>query len=79
LFALVSRARHNEVDPEAALRATAVRFRDRFVALERLAADRGVDLRTADARVVAELWEAAQTAQPSSPSASPSPSASASS
>jgi uncharacterized protein YabN with tetrapyrrole methylase and pyrophosphatase domain len=71
LFALVSRARHHEVDPEAALRATAMRFRDRFVALERLAAERGVDLRTAGADAVAELWDAAQST--SSPSSSPTP------
>jgi tetrapyrrole methylase family protein/MazG family protein len=42
LFALVDAARRAGVDPEAALRATAARFRDRFVAAEALAAERGV-------------------------------------
>jgi tetrapyrrole methylase family protein/MazG family protein len=60
LFEAVALAREAEVDPEAALRATAVRFRDRFVALERLAAERGVDLRTAGAAAVAALWDEVQ-------------------
>ncbi|MGH9223797.1 MAG: MazG family protein [Acidimicrobiales bacterium] len=60
LFALVSAARHAGIDPETALRTTAVRFRDRFMALERLATDRGVDLRHAAPTAVADLWEQAQ-------------------
>jgi len=50
LFALVDQARRAGIDPEAALRATAGRFRDRFRAAEALAAERGVD--------IAEVWEA---------------------
>ena len=57
LFALVKVARHAGVDPEAALRTTAVGFRDRFVQLERLAAAEGVDLRHADAGTVGRLWD----------------------
>jgi tetrapyrrole methylase family protein / MazG family protein len=49
LFALVDRCRRAQVDPEAALRATAARFRDRFQAAEAAAAARGVD--------IAEVWE----------------------
>ena len=49
LFALVDRCRRAHVDPEAALRATAGRYRDRFQAAEALAAERGVD--------IAEVWD----------------------
>ena len=49
LFALVDRCRRAEVDPEAALRATAARFRDRFQAAEALAAERGV--------AIADVWD----------------------
>jgi tetrapyrrole methylase family protein/MazG family protein len=48
LFALVDRCRQAQVDPEAALRATAARFRARFEAAEALAAERGVE--------IAEVW-----------------------
>jgi tetrapyrrole methylase family protein / MazG family protein len=61
LFEAVALAREAEVDPESALRATAVRYRDRFVALERLAADRGVDLRTTGAATVRSLWDEVQS------------------
>ena len=44
LFALVDRCRRAQVDPEAALRATAARFRDRFQAAEARAAERGVGI-----------------------------------
>ena len=50
LFTLVDRCRHAQVDPEAALRATAARFRDRFQAAEARAAERGVE--------IAEVWDA---------------------
>jgi uncharacterized protein YabN with tetrapyrrole methylase and pyrophosphatase domain len=45
LFALVDRCRRADVDPEAALRATAARFRDRFQAAEAAAATAGVPIR----------------------------------
>ncbi len=61
LFEAVALAREAGVDPEAALRAKAVRFRDQFVALEQLAAARGVDLRTAGAATVAALWDEVQS------------------
>jgi tetrapyrrole methylase family protein/MazG family protein len=44
LFALVDRCRRAQVDPEAALRATAARFRDRFQAAEAAAAAEGVEI-----------------------------------
>ncbi|MCA1691155.1 MAG: MazG family protein [Actinobacteria bacterium] len=66
LFQVVSQAREAGVDPEAALRATTVRFRDRFVEVERLARERGVDLRSAAPEVVAGLWAEAQASSPAS-------------
>ena len=44
LFVLVDRCRRAQVDPEAALRATAARFRDRFRAAEAAADERGVPI-----------------------------------
>ncbi|HEX2038754.1 MAG TPA: nucleoside triphosphate pyrophosphohydrolase [Acidimicrobiales bacterium] len=44
LFAVVNLARHLGVDPEAALRGATAKFRDRFRAMEALAAERGVPL-----------------------------------
>ena len=44
LFAVVNVARHAGVEPEAALRAAAQKFRRRFEAVERLAVQRGIDL-----------------------------------
>ena len=66
LFELVDQARDTGVDPEAALRATTLRFRDRFVAMERLAAERGVELRAAGPETVARLWAEAQVSPASS-------------
>jgi tetrapyrrole methylase family protein/MazG family protein len=57
LFALVNRARQAGVDPESALRATTVRFRERFEAVERMAAARDVDLAAAGHDDVVALWE----------------------
>ena len=60
LFEAVDRLRRGGVDPEAALRATAARYRDRFVATERAAADRGFDLGTLDPATVTGLWRFAK-------------------
>ena len=49
LYALVDQARRAGIDPEAALRATAARFRDRFKAAELQASERGVD--------IADVWD----------------------
>ncbi|HVL06637.1 MAG TPA: MazG family protein [Acidimicrobiales bacterium] len=48
LFALVDRCRRAQVDPEAALRATAARFRDRFQLAEAAAVEKGLP--------VTEVW-----------------------
>jgi len=62
LFRVVEAARRLGVDPEAALRAHAARFRDRFMAAEALAASRGADLAALDRAQVAALWEEARAA-----------------
>jgi tetrapyrrole methylase family protein / MazG family protein len=56
LAAAVVLAREGGVDAESVLRGWAARFRDRFVALEQRAADRGLDLATLDPAAVEELW-----------------------
>ena len=57
LFAVVNVARHLDVDPEAALRAATVKFRDRFMGVERLAKARGLDLRGLDLPALDALWD----------------------
>jgi tetrapyrrole methylase family protein/MazG family protein len=56
LAAAVVVARATGVDGESALRGWAARYRGRFEAMERLAADRGIDLASADRPTVAALW-----------------------
>ncbi|MGI8797055.1 MAG: nucleoside triphosphate pyrophosphohydrolase [Acidimicrobiia bacterium] len=56
LAAAVVLARSAGIDAESVLRGWAVRFRERFEALEGLAADRGIDLASTDAAEVEKLW-----------------------
>jgi tetrapyrrole methylase family protein / MazG family protein len=56
LAATVAVARAHGVDAESALRGWAARFREQFVAMERLATDRHIDLAEADPGTVAALW-----------------------
>ena len=56
LFAVVNVARHLGLDPEAALRGATGKFRDRFSAVETLAADRGLDLSLLDVEGLDALW-----------------------
>ncbi|MEA2844095.1 MAG: tetrapyrrole methylase family protein / MazG family protein, partial [Actinomycetota bacterium] len=56
LFEAVDRIRRGGVDPEAALRAAAARFRHRFEGMERAAAADGVDLGTLDPATVTRRW-----------------------
>ncbi len=63
LFAVVNVARHLGVEPEAALRAAVHRFRRRFEGVERLAAERGLDLPGTDLATLDELWEAIKAAE----------------
>jgi uncharacterized protein YabN with tetrapyrrole methylase and pyrophosphatase domain len=57
LFAVVNVARHLDIDPEAALRSATAKFRDRFMAVERLAASRGTELRSLDLAGLDALWD----------------------
>jgi len=65
LFAVVNVARHLAVDPELALRAATDKFRTRFEGVERLAAERSVDLRAADLATLDALWDEVKIAHPS--------------
>jgi tetrapyrrole methylase family protein/MazG family protein len=56
LAAAVVLARARGVDAETSLRGWSARFRDRFVRMERLAADQSVDLAAAPPDRVAALW-----------------------
>ena len=57
LVAVVNVARHLDVDPELALRAATDKFRTRFEGVEQLAAERGIDLATADLATLDMLWD----------------------
>ncbi len=57
LFAVVNVARHLDLDPEAALRGASAKFRDRFMAVERLAVQRGADLRSLGLAGLDRLWD----------------------
>ncbi|MCU1463003.1 MAG: putative MazG family protein [Acidimicrobiales bacterium] len=57
LFAVVNVARHLKLDPEAALRGATAKFRDRFTAVESRAAERGIDMATADLATLDGLWD----------------------
>jgi len=57
LFACVNVARHRSVDPESALRGATAKFRRRFMEVERLAAQRDVDLVGADLATLDRLWD----------------------
>jgi len=61
LAAGVVLARARGVDAETSLRGWSARFRDRFVRMEQLAADSGVDLAAAPTDRVAALWIEAAT------------------
>ncbi len=57
LFAVVNVARHLGVEPEVALRVATDKFRRRFEGVERLAAERAIDLRAADLTTLDMLWD----------------------
>ena len=56
LAAVVLLAIDGGLDAESALRGWAGRYRDRFLRMEGIARDRGIDLHAADADAVAVLW-----------------------
>src|SRR5947208_7806095 len=57
LFAVVNLARKLAIDPRAALERANQKFRRRFEAVERLAAERGVDVGRASLEELDKLWE----------------------
>ncbi len=63
LFAAVNLARKAGLDPRAALESANRRFARRFRAVERLAADRGLDIHTAGLEALDRLWDEAKTAE----------------
>ncbi|MCU0259443.1 MAG: nucleoside triphosphate pyrophosphohydrolase [Ilumatobacteraceae bacterium] len=73
LFAVVNVARHLGVDPELALRAATAKFRERFEAVERLAAARGLDVGTAGLAVLDALWDEVKRSAAPAPPAPPHP------
>jgi ATP diphosphatase len=60
MFALVNLARHVDVDPEAALRATNAKFERRFAYIERTLAAQGRTLEQASLEEMDALWNAAK-------------------
>lgn len=57
LFAVVNVARHVGVDPERALRRASDKFRTRFEGVERLAAERSIQIGRSDLATLDELWD----------------------
>jgi nucleoside triphosphate diphosphatase len=60
LFSVVNLARKAGVLPGPALERANARFRERFAAVERLAAERGVEVHTAGLEALDRLWEEAK-------------------
>ncbi len=61
LFSLVNLARKLNVDPRRALERANARFVDRFAALERLAAERAIDVGSANLETLDALWDEVKT------------------
>ena len=64
LFSLAQWARHQDIDPEAALRGANQRFQKRFTGMESLAQKRGLDLSNMDIREMDRLWEEVKLTSP---------------
>jgi tetrapyrrole methylase family protein / MazG family protein len=61
LFVIVNMGRKLGIDPEASLRSASRKFATRFACVERLAADRGLELRAMGLDALDELWNEAKT------------------
>ncbi len=57
LFAVVNLSRKLSIDPRTALERASEKFRRRFEQVERLAAERGVDVGRASLEKLDELWD----------------------
>jgi len=66
-FALANLLRRLDVDAEDALRQTSRKFSGRFEAVERMAYEREIDLKTAEMNVKRGLWGEAKARGPESP------------
>jgi uncharacterized protein YabN with tetrapyrrole methylase and pyrophosphatase domain len=64
LFAVVNLARKMGIDPRAALEGANAKFVRRFDAVERLAAERGVELGRANLQELDRLWDAVKATEP---------------
>jgi len=67
MFALVNLARHVDADPEAALRATNVKFERRFAFIERALEAQGRTLEHASLAEMDALWNAAKGEEQKAP------------
>jgi tetrapyrrole methylase family protein/MazG family protein len=65
LFSVVNVARHLGFDAESALRGATAKFRDRFMGVERLAAERGLVLADLDLAGLDALWDEVKRASES--------------
>jgi nucleoside triphosphate diphosphatase len=65
LFAVVNLARHVEADPESVLRATNLKFEQRFASIECALAQRGKSPEDASLAEMDALWDAAKAAEKS--------------
>jgi ATP diphosphatase len=63
LFAVVNLARHLKIDPEAALRATNLKFERRFAMIEKALAERGKSPAEASLAEMDAIWNAAKAAE----------------
>jgi ATP diphosphatase len=63
LFAVVNLARHLDADPEAMLRATNLKFEQRFAAIEHALAQRGKSPQQASLAEMDALWDEAKAAE----------------
>jgi uncharacterized protein YabN with tetrapyrrole methylase and pyrophosphatase domain len=61
LFSVVNLARKLGVAPDNALQRANRKFGERFGVIERLAAERGIDIHTAGLEALDKLWEEAKT------------------
>lgn len=60
LFAICNLSRHLSMDPEEVLRKSLVRFRDRFKIMERIATEKGKELKDFDLKDQDVFWEQAK-------------------
>jgi ATP diphosphatase len=63
LFAVVNLARHVDADPEAVLRATNLKFEQRFAAIEQALAERGKSPQQVSLAEMDALWDEAKAAE----------------